>query len=127
MSIIESEKIVTLLGYSLKPLFLVLEYIDGMNLYDMILENKLLCDFEERIGLLMDIAEGIFVLHNNNPPVAHLDLKSPNIMVYTRGNELHCKIIDFGYASVATRPFSERKIVNPIWLAPGMNSFVKTE
>jgi len=54
------------------------------------------------------------------PPIAHLDLKSPNVMMRSLdlANLPLCQLIDFGTARKMTEPVTVRLVDNPVWLAP---------
>ena len=53
------------------------------------------------------------------PPIAHLDLKSPNILLASLDENapVCAKLIDFGLSSVGQTQYS-RLVINPTWLAP---------
>lgn len=55
-----------------------------------------------------------------NPPIAHLDLKSPNVMMLSLdpGSPLCSKIADFGTSRLCNFPITGRFVQNPVWLAP---------
>lgn len=58
-------------------------------------------------------------LRPRTPPIAHRDVKSPNILVFAYTSEIPdalivCKLADFGTAAAATAPFKERKVDNPV-------------
>jgi len=74
-------------------LFIVMEYIDGQSLKEMIDAGPL--KVEEALKIAMQIAEGLHAAHDND--VIHRDIKSSNIIV-TGLNQV--KIMDFGIAKV---------------------------
>jgi eukaryotic-like serine/threonine-protein kinase len=76
--------------------FLVMEYIDGETLEDMISSRpngKL--SFTETIHIAEQVAAGLDHAHSQNPSVIHRDLKPSNIMINKAG---HVKVLDFGIA-----------------------------
>src|SRR6056297_1656682 len=75
-------------------LFIVLEYIEGSELKDIIEEDE----------LAIDIADGIHTAHQNG--VLHRDIKSRNIMINKAGK---AKIMDFGLARIE----GSERITNP--------------
>ena len=75
--------------------FLVMEYIDGATLEDILERNH--GPFSERRVLswaeqLCDVLE---YLHSQNPPIIFRDMKPGNVMLTRQG---HVKLIDFGIA-----------------------------
>nr|WP_281358015.1 serine/threonine-protein kinase [Saccharibacillus qingshengii] len=79
--------------------FLVMEYIEGMNL----------CDYAERVGgypavpfildLALRICEVLEYLHGQSPPIVFRDLKPGNVMIGPDGT---VRLIDFGIARSAS-------------------------
>lgn len=65
--------------------------------------------------------QGMGFLHNSRPPILHLDLKSPNILV---DKHWRCKIGDFGLSKIIDQLQPSPNMVasvsadNPRWLAP---------
>jgi serine/threonine protein kinase/Tfp pilus assembly protein PilF len=72
-------------------LFLVMEYIDGKELKEIIAENLL--SREEALVFAISIANGILAAHEKG--ISHRDIKSSNIMITEKGD---VKIMDFGVA-----------------------------
>lgn len=62
------------------------------------------------------MAKGMQFLHGKR--IAHLDLKSPNVMLasldYAATGAI-VKIADFGVSRVIDRPMVERVVENPLW------------
>jgi len=72
-----------------------------------------------RLKIALNIAEGMKYLHTLDPPVLHLDLKSPNILMSSLENsDVVCKVTDFGTAQATYFPLTTRFVDNPTWLAP---------
>ena len=66
------------------------------------------------------VAKGMQYLHSRNPPILHLDLKSPNILV---DDKWRVKIADFGLARVRRNTLVSGKSGfhgTPEWMAPEM-------
>ena len=80
--------------------YLVMEYVEGHNLHDMLM--KVGEPFPEKsvIHWAIQICDVLHYLHNHSPPVIYRDLKPSNVMIDTKD---HVKLIDFGIA----RPFED--------------------
>lgn len=78
--------------------YLVMEYIDGLNLEELMnrVEGGVLT-YEETAHVLDCIASALTYAHENQ--VLHLDIKPANIMINSNGN---VKLTDFGMASLAS-------------------------
>ena len=74
-------------------LFIVMEYIDGIELKDRIKSGAIPID--EAINIANQIAEGLEAAHKNR--IVHRDIKSQNIMITNDGK---VKIMDFGLAKL---------------------------
>jgi serine/threonine protein kinase len=75
--------------------FLVMEYIDGMTLEELLDRNR--GPFSERrvLGWARQLCDVLEYLHSQNPPIIFRDMKPNNIMLTRNGN---IKLIDFGIA-----------------------------
>lgn len=72
--------------------YLVLEYIEGNTLQEVLQEKKTL-PLQESMRIGIEVLEALKCLHHQNPPVVYGDLKPSNIMLDREG----CvKLIDFG-------------------------------
>ncbi|MEJ2194496.1 MAG: serine/threonine-protein kinase, partial [Ignavibacteriaceae bacterium] len=74
-------------------IFIVMEYIDGIELKDKIKSGSI--PTNEAINIAIQIAEGLGAAHKNG--IVHRDIKSQNIMITNDGK---VKIMDFGLAKV---------------------------
>lgn len=73
--------------------FLVMDYIDGPSLNDLMLSRRM--DVKELTIIAHRVAEGLVVTHDNN--IVHRDL-SPDNIILRDGNPESAVIIDFGIA-----------------------------
>ena len=80
MAGLRDPNIVRLIGVSLKPMALVMEYMEEGTLYDYLRRGEVI-DWATRISLALDITRGVLFLHSITPPIIHRDLKSPNILL----------------------------------------------
>ncbi|HEY8890554.1 MAG TPA: Stk1 family PASTA domain-containing Ser/Thr kinase [Clostridium sp.] len=74
--------------------FIVLEYINGKTLKQVIKENGRLSS-EKTIDIVFQISKGLEAAHKNN--IIHRDIKPDNIMITDDGT---VKVMDFGIAKV---------------------------
>ncbi len=75
--------------------FMVMEYVDGSTLEDLLERNG--GPFPERrvLGWARQLCDVLEYLHNQNPPIIFRDMKPGNIMLMRTGR---IKLIDFGIA-----------------------------
>lgn len=75
--------------------FLVMEYIDGLTLEELLERNN--GPFSERrvLGWARQLCDVLEYLHSQNPPIIFRDMKPGNVMLTRNG---HIKLIDFGIA-----------------------------
>ncbi|XP_066030938.1 serine/threonine-protein kinase PAK 1-like [Chamaea fasciata] len=97
----------------LNELWLVMEYMDGGSLKDVIAEVRL-C--EHHVATISrECLQGLHFLHSNH--VIHRDVKSLNILLKTDGS---VKLADFGLSAQLTPEQSRRRSVTGTawWMAP---------
>ncbi|MBX9692456.1 MAG: serine/threonine protein kinase, partial [Cyanobacteria bacterium] len=82
--------------------YLVMEYVQGQNLHDMVIKRGEPFPEEDVIAWSVQICDVLEYLHNHDPPVIYRDLKPSNVMIDSRD---HVKLVDFGIA----RPFEEKE------------------
>lgn len=84
--------------------YLVMEYIQGINLHEYIERNSCVQDVQARVWA-KQLADVLGYLHSRKPPVIYTDLKPDNIMVCP---DSKLRLVDFGAA--LTRSFgSDRR------------------
>lgn len=95
-------RLVSFVGACLEPgrVALVTELAPGGNLHHALHVRKRQLQRRERFNLALEMLEGVQYLHALSPPVAHLDLKSMNLVLDAAGNHLY--ICDFGLARAIT-------------------------
>ncbi|KAH8175836.1 protein kinase domain-containing protein [Sarocladium implicatum] len=95
-------------------LWLVLEYMEGGALTDVIDNNPSIS--EEQISTIChETCQGLQHLHARS--IIHRDIKSDNVLLDARGN---VKITDFGFCAKLTESKSKRATMvgTPYWMAP---------
>ncbi|MBZ0294060.1 MAG: serine/threonine protein kinase [Anaerolineae bacterium] len=80
--------------------FLVMEYVEGQNLHEMVVKRQEPFPEETVLEWALQVCDVLHYLHTHNPPVIYRDLKPSNIMIDV-GDQV--KLVDFGIA----RPFEE--------------------
>ncbi|XP_063779115.1 myosin light chain kinase family member 4 isoform X2 [Pseudophryne corroboree] len=101
---------------SRNDIILVMEYVDGGELFDRIIDEKCNLSEVDTILFIKQICEGIQFMHQMY--IIHLDLKPENIMCVSRA-DYQIKIIDFGLAR-RYKPREKLKVHfgTPEFLAP---------
>lgn len=80
--------------------YLVMEYVQGQNLHEMMLKRQQPFDEEQVIEWAIQICDVLHYLHTHDPPVIYRDLKPSNVMISSKDQ---VKLVDFGIA----RPYEE--------------------
>lgn len=97
-------------------LFLVMEWLDGMDLEDRLLQNRL--SVREALTLIGRMAEALGVVHKRG--MIHRDVKPANVFLPGRDVRL-AKLLDFGAArwnAAATLTATGAQIGTPMYMAP---------
>jgi len=124
MSGLSHPNLVQFEGLCLSPLCIVMEYMPGGNLYELLhihFEEPL--NWRMRIKIASDVATGMAYLHRGS--IIHRDLKSPNVLIVGKKDSIAAKVTDFGLSGLSSI-MSGRAVVNPVWLAPEVLRNVET-
>mmetsp|Transcript_9229 Transcript_9229/g.16621 ORF Transcript_9229/g.16621 Transcript_9229/m.16621 type:complete len:419 (-) Transcript_9229:256-1512(-) len=78
-------------------LFLVMEYMDGGELFDIIAEEKQFSE-EKAAQVMREVLNGVKYLHEVG--VVHRDIKPENILCKDKSWPLQIKLVDFGLANM---------------------------
>jgi len=76
-------------------LYILSEYCSDGHLLDLLEKNNGKLQEKQIIFIMKQIVEGLKHMHNQNPPIAHRDIKVENILL----NKRKFKLCDFGSAS----------------------------
>lgn len=74
-------------------LCIVTEFMPNGSLYDLLHTQRKQLTFSQRLGIVIQITEGVEFLHSKVPPFVHRDLKSMNCVL---DFSLNVKLCDFG-------------------------------
>jgi len=95
-----------------KKLFIVMEFMDGGMLADIVMNLELKED--HAAAIMKDVVQGVDHLHHHE--IIHRDIKSDNILVNHKGL---IKITDFGFAAnLAGQSMRKTFVGTPYWMAP---------
>lgn len=104
--------------------YLVREYASGISLDQLVLESGPLPK-EEAVAIISQLCKVLHVLHSQQPPVIHRDIKPQNVLRTEQG----CALIDFGIA----RRFDETAIDDTVYMgtrataAPEQFGYMQTD
>jgi calcium/calmodulin-dependent protein kinase I len=101
--------------------FLVLEKLDGGELFYRISEKEAYSEMDAR-----NVCESIFdaIAYCHDQHVAHRDLKPENLLLVSANDDWHVKVADFGFAKRVQRPNSLlTKCGSPGYVAPEVVNF----
>ncbi|KAF2069141.1 hypothetical protein CYY_009538 [Polysphondylium violaceum] len=126
MSDLKHPNVVNLLGFTIQPFTMVMEYIECGDLHKFLhnpIGDVLNNNWPLILKLALDIAKGMDFLHSVTPPLLHRDLKSPNILLTMKDGNYHAKVGDFGLSSRMFIQALRHKLRNfPVgnitWVAP---------
>jgi len=95
-------------------IYMVLEYVDGGELYDHIVNRGNYAE-HDAVHVVRQIIEAVAYLHNNN--IAHRDLKPENLLCTGPNNEI-IKVADFGLSKEFSDDGLETMCGTPDYVAP---------
>lgn len=79
MSEIEHLNLVKMIGITVDPFRLILEFMDSGNLFQFVHDKKNKLSAKKMVSFAVNIAHGMSFLHGFTPKLIHRDLKSPNV------------------------------------------------
>eukprot|EP00236_Picocystis_salinarum_P002223 CAMPEP_0183824094 /NCGR_PEP_ID=MMETSP0807_2-20130328/400_1 /TAXON_ID=88271 /ORGANISM="Picocystis salinarum, Strain CCMP1897" /LENGTH=485 /DNA_ID=CAMNT_0026069005 /DNA_START=152 /DNA_END=1609 /DNA_ORIENTATION=- len=111
--------LILFMGYTIHPyLSIMSEFMGRGSLFDVLRRQRgKPLDIDKQRVVALSVARGMAYLHSRSPPILHMDLKSPNILVDERWR---VKITDFGLSRVRKRTYvtSGGGEGTPEWMAP---------
>lgn len=108
MASLRHPRIVALVGacWDTQHLALVTERAPGGNLYHALHVRKRQFTRQERFQLGTEFLDGVAFLHSRDPLIAHLDLKTMNLVLDAEGQ--HLRICDFGLSRPVPAALGDR-------------------
>jgi len=85
---------------NLRHIYLIIEYMEGGELFDIIADNGHLSE-RNAAQVLKEIIVAVRYLHSNG--IVHCDIKPENILCTTKTWPLNIKLCDFGLANITNR------------------------
>ncbi|EDR21597.1 br serine/threonine protein kinase, putative [Entamoeba dispar SAW760] len=98
-------------------LFIVLDYMEGGELYYLILTQKAL-DITTSIKLFCQVLRCLSYLHSKG--ICHRDIKPENILLDS--GHTNIKLVDFGYSFFSLNEKLKERVGTPDYVAPEVNS-----
>ena len=83
--------------------FLVMDFIEGLNLAELLALRKLPFSYEELVPWAEELLKALEYLHNRSEPIIHRDIKPANIKL-TKDGQIY--LLDFGLAKGAAGQMS---------------------
>ncbi|KAN0024719.1 hypothetical protein ACTFIV_009128 [Dictyostelium citrinum] len=119
MSNLNHPNIVKLYGLMHNPPRMVMEFVPCGDLYHRLLDKAHPIKWSVKLRLMLDIALGIEYMQNQNPPIVHRDLRSPNIFLQSLDENapVCAKVADFGLSQQSVHSVSGL-LGNFQWMAP---------
>ncbi len=128
ISSLSHANIVRLFGIMLNPLRMVMELCQHGDLLSALAESKVWPQLPPNgnapvpplcARIVRDVASGMAYLHAQHPPIAHRDLRSPNVFLVSLDANAPCcaKVADFGLSVVVT-VFQKEALSSWQWMAP---------
>lgn len=78
--------------------FFTMEYVPGGNLLDLAVRHRRTVPTALVVEIMEQIADGVAVAHDQDPPIVHRDLTLANALVGYDGTALRVRVSDFGLA-----------------------------
>lgn len=107
------------MGVCYEPFCIVLEYISGGNLLDLLQNKDVMIETKQALSLISQTASGMSHLHSEG--VLHLDLSARNILLQRDQSGVIVKISDFGLSALTgglDYDASDSRMFPVRWTAP---------
>jgi serine/threonine protein kinase len=127
VSALKHPGIVSILDFGVDDLdrpYMVMEYVEGCNLSDLLLE-RLVLPMEDLLPLSLEICDALSAAHKKG--IVHRDLKPSNIMLVANDDgQVQIKLLDFGVAKMLDVPEYTRQdltktgdaLGTPLYMSP---------
>ncbi len=120
MAQLHHPNLVRLHGVMFCPLRMVLELCAEGDLLHAIADGKLASNTQLKYRIATDVAEGMNFLHSQAPPLAHRDLRSPNVLLVSldsQSSKVVAKVADFGLTAASSGRL-QLELETWQWMAP---------
>lgn len=109
LSRVSSDFLVKTLDFGLSPIpFIVMEFVEGDTLSAWMKNHE--STVQQSIEVFEQIAKGLSAAHSIG--LIHRDLKPGNVLIKQSGEQINCKILDFGIAKVMDDSGSGNKLTS---------------
>eukprot|EP01039_Chlorochromonas_danica_P001280 gene1280-1398_t len=98
-----------------KSFYVILEYLDGGELFDRIVKKTFYNEKEAR-DLVVILLRALKYLHDRN--IVHRDLKPENLLMTSKDDDANVKLADFGFAAECTECNLTVQCGTPGYIAP---------
>ena len=105
--------------------FIIMEYVEGGSLKDLIKHKGRLEEDEVR-RIIIDVCKGVAQAHKKN--IIHRDIKPANILIQDAGSMMQAKLTDFGIAQMTDGDEMTRTGIamgTPVYMAPEQQADAK--
>lgn len=104
--------------------YIISSYVpESKDLYELLFDEKQELSFKDRIGIAINLAAGLAVLHEND--VIHNDIKPENIII---DKQLHPRYIDFGLSCIQgtkdTAASCGKAYGTPVYMHPILSKYL---
>ncbi|CAF0817135.1 unnamed protein product [Rotaria sp. Silwood1] len=99
---IRYDHILNIFGACMEPgnYALIVEYMSLGSLYDVLRQETMQLTWTDRWSIALQMTKGINHLHTHTKPIIHRDIKSLNVFMTGRSQDILVKIGDFGLAKI---------------------------
>jgi len=119
-STFQHANIVSIVAICMRPMAMALELCAQGELFKYLHRPESVWGWALALRVAADVGAALAHLQSLHPPWAHLDLKTPNVLLHSNDPTapVCAALTDFGTSQPCAEPFTVRYVDNPVWLAP---------